>query len=65
MTALEIWRFVTGPIAAKVLRTKKKSVRMVGREVDIVIEVYRQTDNHLESKGCDSDKLTCCSRIPL
>jgi hypothetical protein len=41
MTALEIRRFATGPIAAKVLRTKKKSVRMIGREIDIIIEVYR------------------------
>jgi hypothetical protein len=50
---------VTGPIAAKVLRTKKKSVRMIGREIDIIIEVYRQAENDLESKGWDDDRLTC------
>ena len=59
MTALEMRRFATGPIAAKVLRTKKKSVRMIGREIDIIIEVYRQAENDLESKGWDDDRLTC------
>lgn len=65
MTALEIRRFATWPIAAKVLRTQKKSVRMVGREIDIIIKVDRQAEDDPDPKGWDDDRLTCCSRISL
>ena len=65
MKPLKIRRFATGPIAAKVLRMKKKSIRMIGHEIDIIIEIYRQAENDLESKGWDDDKPTCCSRISL
>jgi len=59
MKPLKIRRFATRPIAAKVLKMKKKSVRMIGHEIDIIIEIYRQAENDLESRGWDDARLTC------
>ena len=44
MIALRIWRSVTGPIAAKVLKAKVRRIRRAGCTVEI-IEIYNRSND--------------------